>query len=199
MFGLCVSQAVLLVPGVLGEYKILNLTTSDDKSIPRMKLILLAIVSFIASTSCNPEHQVLPILAVRDGILYPNTANLQFIFGQVPRNTPVAVLSIAGELRKGKSFVLNFFLQYLQQRSEQANVTVINDQEDLEQMIESGSHPWLRDVDKNSGFYFTAGNKRDTVGVTMWSQPFLITKSDGTKQAVVLIDSQGLYDPATTP
>ena len=179
------------------------LTQSSFRIIIGLKMQkLLLSVTFVACFMlghCSPHHKPLQILTISNGTLNPNTANLQFIMSQVPRNMEVAVLSIAGEMRKGKSFVLNFFLQYLKYRARHDRASIVTNITELEQMIEIHSHPWLRNVNKSDGFNFKSGNERDTVGVKMWSEPFVVTKANGKPFAVLIIDSQGLYDPATTP
>lgn len=50
-----------------------------------------------------------------------------------------------------------------------------------------------------TGFSWDSGTKRVTAGIALWSDFFLHTKSDGEKVAVVIVDTQGLFDNRTTP
>uniref|UniRef100_H2Y8W5 GB1/RHD3-type G domain-containing protein n=1 Tax=Ciona savignyi TaxID=51511 RepID=H2Y8W5_CIOSA len=70
-------------------------------------------------------------------------------------NLPVAVISVAGAFRKGKSFLLNFFLRYL---------------------TNYGTDNWLGGSDELlSGFSWRGGSDRDTTGILMWSKVFKIS------------------------
>uniref|UniRef100_A0A158P650 GB1/RHD3-type G domain-containing protein n=1 Tax=Angiostrongylus cantonensis TaxID=6313 RepID=A0A158P650_ANGCA len=98
-------------------------------------------------------------------------------------NKKVVIVSVVGAFRKGKSFLLNFFLEYLYslQKSQQ------ND-EALE---------WLTDDCQVHGFHWRAGAKRDTVGVWMWGEPIMIEAASGEMYAV-LMDTQGTFDNTST-
>jgi atlastin len=48
------------------------------------------------------------------------------------------------------------------------------------------------------GFSWRSGSKRDTVGILMWSDIFLHTSESGEKLAIILMDTQGLFDNNTT-
>ncbi|KAF4533568.1 hypothetical protein B566_EDAN001054, partial [Ephemera danica] len=84
-------------------------------------------------------------------------------------NRPVAIISIAGEFRKGKSFFLNFILRYLKSKG------------DLNWI---GSH--LGHLD---GFDWRPDHEGVTSGITIWPEVFVVNDI-----AVVLIDTQGLYE-----
>lgn len=90
------------------------------------------------------------------------------------RNTPLMVLSVAGGMREGKSFILNFFIKYLK----------------------SGrSENWLQDQDSNlNGFTWKGGINPDTMGILMWSEPFHVPIRGKDKVAILLVDTQGAFD-----
>ena len=103
------------------------------------------------------------------------------------KDLPVCVISVAGAFRKGKSFMLNFFLRYLNRK---------NDDED-----------WITsDCDENpkgiseplEGFHWRGGSERDTSGILMWSNVFTSHGVDGKQIAIVLLDTQGAFDSNST-
>lgn len=80
---------------------------------------------------------------------------------------------------KGKSFMLNFFLRYLQSGC--------------------GAIDWIGDgMTPLKGFSWRGGSERDTTGILMWSEPFVIKLDDGSDVAVVLMDTQGAFDSEYT-
>ena len=91
---------------------------------------------------------------------------------------PVVVISVAGAFRKGKSFLLNFLLRYLN------NSTDDN---------------WIGEADEElSGFSWCGGSDRVTTGILMWSKVFQLHLSSGEKVGVVLMDTQGAFDSSST-
>ncbi|KAL1479262.1 hypothetical protein MTO96_051995, partial [Rhipicephalus appendiculatus] len=90
------------------------------------------------------------------------------------KDNPVVVIAVAGAFRKGKSFLLCFLLRYLR------NI---------------GRADWLGDPDAPlEGFKWQAGSQRQTTGILMWNEVFLVENSQGEKLAVVLMDTQGTFD-----
>lgn len=96
------------------------------------------------------------------------------------KENPVQIVSIAGAFRKGKSFLLGFFLKYLQMDT---------------QMQECD---WLSEHDKIEGFEWRGGSERVTSGIQIWSKPFVCENKFGEKVAVLLMDTQGVFDNEST-
>ncbi|KAI1306719.1 Atlastin-2 [Halotydeus destructor] len=100
------------------------------------------------------------------------------LLGPECRDKAISVISIAGATRKGKSFLLNFFLKYLS----------ANDTAD-----------WLGDRDVPlKGFSWRGGAERDTTGILVWSKPFVVKKPNGQDVCVLLMDTQGAFDGKQT-
>ena len=128
------------------------------------------------------------IIGIKYGKFVLDEQKLRQILNKVPADTEIGVISIAGEFRKGKSFLLNFFLQYLQHRRSYS----------FNQFGSINLPPWLKDVEKSQGFRFMAGRNRETTGIIVWNEPFLIRMKNQKELAILLIDSQGLYDQETS-
>ncbi|KAH6923484.1 hypothetical protein HPB50_001737 [Hyalomma asiaticum] len=94
------------------------------------------------------------------------------------KDLPVVVVSVAGEFRQGKSFLLNFFLRYLKNK---------------------GRPNWMGDKSTPlRGFEWRAGRERHTTGILLWKEAFVMTNSRGEKVAVLLMDTQGTFDRKST-
>ncbi|KAM3863430.1 atlastin-2-like [Diretmus argenteus] len=88
------------------------------------------------------------------------------------------VVSVAGAFRKGKSFLLDFMLRYM--HSQDSKSWIGGDNEPL------------------TGFTWRGGCERETTGIQVWSEIFVVEKPDGTKVAVLLVDTQGAFDSQST-
>lgn len=94
------------------------------------------------------------------------------------RDKHVVVVSVAGAFRKGKSFLLDFMLRYMHRK---------------------GDANWLGKEDEPlTGFSWRGGSEPETTGIQLWSEVFLVQKTDGTELAVVLMDTQGAFDAQST-
>uniref|UniRef100_A0A673WTA4 Atlastin GTPase 2 n=1 Tax=Salmo trutta TaxID=8032 RepID=A0A673WTA4_SALTR len=96
------------------------------------------------------------------------------------RDLNVVVVSVAGAFRKGKSFLLDFMLRYMLNQQEQSDSWVGGDDDPL------------------TGFSWRGGCERETTGIQVWSQVFVVNKPDGSKVAVLLVDTQGAFDSQST-
>lgn len=94
------------------------------------------------------------------------------------RDKKVVVLSVAGAFRKGKSFLLDFCLRYLNTQ---------------------GSPDWMGPENEPlTGFSWRGGCERDTTGILLWSNVFLSKMPNGEEVAILLLDTQGAFDSAST-
>uniref|UniRef100_A0A914DCX2 GB1/RHD3-type G domain-containing protein n=1 Tax=Acrobeloides nanus TaxID=290746 RepID=A0A914DCX2_9BILA len=96
----------------------------------------------------------------------------------------VTVVGVAGAFRKGKSFLLNFFLRYLKHH----NLHKTN----------NDAGDWLESEPTLDGFSWRGGAERDTNGILIWSEPFLLRDRNGEEVAIILMDTQGAFDSQST-
>ncbi|XP_060919893.1 atlastin-2-like isoform X2 [Labrus mixtus] len=89
----------------------------------------------------------------------------------------VVVVCVAGAFRKGKSFLLDFMLRFMYK---QCDSWVGGEEQPL------------------TGFTWRGGCERETTGILAWSEVFVVKKPDGSKVAVLLMDTQGAFDSQST-
>lgn len=132
----------------------------------------------------NPARPVQIVLAHPDHTFELNEEALTEILLQDDvKDRSVVVVSVAGAFRKGKSFLLDFFLRYMNCKYDNNNET----------------DSWLgKDDEPLSGFSWKGGSERDTTGILMWSKVFLATLETGEKVAIILMDTQGAFDSQST-
>lgn len=129
----------------------------------------LQIIHIVSRVNENGEMLQEPIL---------NEENLSKIMEQDSvKDNVVMIVSIAGALRKGKSFLLGFFLKYLE--------------------AEMGPN-WLKKDDTIEGFRWRNGTDGVTHGIHIWSKPFLFEHKSKGMVAILLMDTQGVFDCRST-
>ncbi|XP_038173721.1 atlastin-2 isoform X3 [Arvicola amphibius] len=102
----------------------------------------------------------------------------QILLQEHIRDLNIVVVSVAGAFRKGKSFLLDFMLRY---------------------MYNKGSQRWIGGNNEPlTGFTWRGGCERETTGIQVWNEVFVIDRPDGTKVAVLLMDTQGAFDSQST-
>jgi atlastin len=118
---------------------------------------------------------------------------VNLIMSKIPPGWKVAVVSVVGAFRTGKSFLLSWFLTYLHHITTKAAASAEGD------LIEEDKK-WFETVEtlKNDGFHWRGGSERNTTGIWMWSQPNFVKTENGENMAVLLVDSQGMFDNETT-
>ncbi|KAJ8608441.1 hypothetical protein CTAYLR_009592 [Chrysophaeum taylorii] len=114
-------------------------------------------------------------------------ANLDELISKVPKDKPVAVVSVVGAFRTGKSFLLTLILRYLRHKTKFEEGDWVTCEGDK---ISEGNR---NKTDSREGYSFEwrGGHERMTTGITVWSEPFFL---EDLGLAVVVMDTQGLFD-----
>lgn len=109
--------------------------------------------------------------------------NLQSFFeNNIEPECNVSIISIAGALRKGKSFMLSLFIRYL--------TATVDEQE-------NGN--WIKfDEPLDNGFHWKNGSTADTSGILIWPEVFYRINNRGERTAIILMDTQGVFDRTCT-
>ncbi|CAH6779615.1 Atl2 [Phodopus roborovskii] len=102
----------------------------------------------------------------------------QILLQEHIRDLNIVVVSVAGAFRKGKSFLLDFMLRYMYNKDSQGWI--------------GGNNEPL------TGFTWRGGCERETTGIQVWNEVFVIDRPNGTKVAVLLMDTQGAFDSQST-
>ena len=131
----------------------------------------------------------LQIVSIGDGsALELNSENLASILVKVPDTHKVAVVSVVGAFRTGKSFLLNFFLRYLRSSKDD------DASEDSETWMTSEGSKLTEGNLNNSttedvpSFAWRGGQERQTTGIWMWSEPFF--RKCGSEKVSSIINHQ---------
>ncbi|XP_036290956.1 atlastin-2 isoform X9 [Pipistrellus kuhlii] len=85
----------------------------------------------------------------------------QILLQEHIRDLNIVVVSVAGAFRKGKSFLLDFMLRYMYNKDSQSWI--------------GGNNEPL------TGFTWRGGCERETTGIQVWNEVFVIDRPDGTK------------------
>ena len=88
------------------------------------------------------------------------------------QDKPVCIITVAGAMRTGKSFLLDQMLRHLSTQNSSS----------------------VSDI----GFPWKGGMNRYTSGVHLWTDPFIVKNSLGEEMAIYLMDTQGTFDHKTT-
>ena len=120
---------------------------------------------------------------------------LASIMDKVPSNHKVCVVSVVGAFRTGKSFLLSWFLRYL-------NHIEAEDKKSEQGGDSDSTAKWYDNQETlgNDGFNWRGGAERNTTGIWIWSKPFILPRNENSteKIALLLVDTQGMFDHETT-
>uniref|UniRef100_A0A4W5JP63 Atlastin GTPase 1 n=1 Tax=Hucho hucho TaxID=62062 RepID=A0A4W5JP63_9TELE len=128
----------------------------------------------------EPMARPIQVLVVKDDHTFEldEAALSRILLAEEVHNREVVAISVAGAFRKGKSFLMDFMLRY---------------------MYNHASEEWLGESEEPlTGFSWRGGSERETTGIQIWSEVFLVDKPDGRKVAVLLMDTQGTFDSQST-
>uniref|UniRef100_A0A8C2CTL4 Atlastin-1 n=1 Tax=Cyprinus carpio TaxID=7962 RepID=A0A8C2CTL4_CYPCA len=147
----------------------------------KVKIITKAPLGLSAALSeTDGRARPVQVLVVKDDHTFEldEAALSKILLAEEVRDREVVAISVAGAFRKGKSFLMDFMLRY---------------------MYSQASDKWLGDPDEPlTGFSWRGGSERETTGIQIWSEVFLVDKPDGSKVAVLLMDTQGTFDSQST-
>ena len=121
---------------------------------------------------------------------------LNAILSKIPPGWKVSVVSVVGAFRTGKSFLLSWFLRYLEEHCVMRGGA-------KDKSAEEEGKKWYERVhtlnQHEGSFDWRGGKERNTTGMWMWSDPYFLSRP-GDKQdvAVLLVDTQGMFDHETT-
>uniref|UniRef100_A0A8C2CWJ6 Atlastin-1 n=1 Tax=Cyprinus carpio TaxID=7962 RepID=A0A8C2CWJ6_CYPCA len=149
-----------------------------------LSVTILTVAAIPGLTYLNVETdgraRPVQVLVVKDDHTFEldEAALSKILLAEEVRDREVVAISVAGAFRKGKSFLMDFMLRY---------------------MYSQASDKWLGDPDEPlTGFSWRGGSERETTGIQIWSEVFLVDKPDGSKVAVLLMDTQGTFDSQST-
>lgn len=96
--------------------------------------------------------------------------------------------------RTGKSFLLSWFLRYLETRCVRRSAAASLEADDCKGWFER-----VQTLNQHEGsFDWRGGKERNTTGMWMWSDPYFLPGPSGDEVAVLLVDTQGMFDHETT-
>lgn len=131
-----------------------------------------------------------------------NEDNLTQILGKVPSGMEVAVVTVVGAFRTGKSFLLNFLLRFLTDgsRNDMTESWMTREGSQIPTNATGDGAAVSKDAENKKGcFSWRGGKDRHTTGIWMWSEPLIRANPDGNgDMAILLMDTQGMFDNETT-
>ncbi len=130
---------------------------------------------------------------------------LAAILNQIPSDKKVCVVSVVGAFRTGKSFLLSWFLRFLNHHESLVGKTGGDDTTDDAKEDDTEKSKWYEHESSlgQQGFDWRGGAERNTTGIWIWSKPYILPRTNpktGKEEdiAVLLVDTQGMFDHETT-
>lgn len=153
----------------------------------------------------EPDGRARPVqvLLVKDDHTFEldEAALSRILLAEEVRDREVVAVSVAGAFRKGKSFLMDFMLRYMYKQVRNRCSCRATDTHThrgggrgwrrpilrhppatLWTLSPQASEDWLGDSDEPlTGFSWRGGSERETTGIQIWSEVFLVDKPDGRK------------------
>jgi atlastin len=188
-----------------------NTTSASAAAATATSLLLNTTVDDSTHPEVPSARQIVSIGNVTDLYAFKfHEDELNAILVKIPPGWKVCVVSVVGAFRTGKSFLLSWFLRYLEAHCVRSSTTgtsgsssmgygeVLSDIADNED-----SKKWFERVQTlnqhEGSFDWRGGKERNTTGMWMWSDPYFLPRpSKGDEVAILLVDTQGMFDHETT-
>jgi atlastin len=191
-----------------------NTTNTTSTSAAATSLLLNTTVDDSTHPEVPSARQIVSIGNVTDLYAFKfHEDELNAILVKIPPGWKVCVVSVVGAFRTGKSFLLSWFLRYLEAHCVRSSTTAsstsgsssmggygevlsdININEDSKKWFER-----VQTLNQHEGsFDWRGGKERNTTGMWMWSDPYFLPRpSKGDEVAILLVDTQGMFDHETT-
>lgn len=141
-------------------------------------------------------RQIISIGTEKDAYAFTfHEEEMNAILSKVPPGWKVCVVSVVGAFRTGKSFLLSWFLRYLEAHCVQRGGAKSNNSDGKD-------GKWFERVQTlnqhEGSFDWRGGKERNTTGMWMWSDPYFLPRKSGDDVAIILVDTQGMFDHETT-
>lgn len=131
-----------------------------------------------------------------------NEKNLDLVVDEFKKletnDTKLAIVSVVGAFRTGKSFLLSAFLRYLNFCQDTGEMNP----EPMKWLTEgnaylSGGSPDRDNKESTKVFAWKSGKDRMTEGIWVYSKPFVRELPNGQRVLLMLMDTQGMFDMKT--
>jgi atlastin len=153
--------------------------------------------SLIEPNDIPSARQIVSIGTASDAYAFTfHEEELNDILSKIPAGWKVSVVSVVGAFRTGKSFLLSWFLRYLETRCvnrQSVNTTASDEDRKWYERVQT--------LNQHDGsFDWRGGKERNTTGMWMWSDPYFLPRDKDNNEsiAVLLVDTQGMFDHETT-
>ena len=132
------------------------------------------------------QDQAIRLIDFENNDIKFHSDNLNSVTNLIPNDIPVSIISILGAFRTGKSFILNIILKFLLDNSNK-------------ELNNIDTKKWINELDiipgnNDKGFRWCNGSDSQTMGIWIWNKPIIFNHPTKGEVAILLLDTQGLFD-----